>query len=206
MGKSKKSTKPSGLKITRSGMKFICEWKIPSGGYDDGQQFKSTPGGSANVGKKDTKKTISISASDYYPNLNAQGKHKKKLTAFSFKVRGNRDAKKDNYAWSDWVEKSITINPPRKPSLSVELTGENVSKLSWSVADTDADKLYPFLRVEIKTKLVANCTWDPKDDSWSGADSDTSSSASGSKTVTENSASIADGSHTRLYAVRAIGT
>ena len=56
MGKSKKSTKPSGLKITRSGMKFICEWKIQSGGYDDGQQFKSTPGGSANVGKKDTKK------------------------------------------------------------------------------------------------------------------------------------------------------
>lgn len=205
MGKSKKSKKPSGLKITRSGMKFICEWKIPSGGYDDGQQFKSTPGGSANVGKKDTKKTISISASDYYPNLNAQGKHKKKLTAFSFKVRGNRDAKKDNYAWSDWVEKSITIHPPRKPSLSVELTGENVSKLSWSVADTEADKLYPFLRVEIKTKLVANCTWDPEDDSWNGADSDTSSSASGSKTVTENSASIADGSHTRLYKVRAIG-
>ena len=89
MGKSKKSKKPSGLKITRSGMKFICEWKIPSGGYDDGQQFKSTPGGSANVGKKDTKKTISISASDYYPNLNAQGKHKKKLTAFSFKVRSH---------------------------------------------------------------------------------------------------------------------
>lgn len=203
--KKKKSKKPSGLKITRNGMSFVCEWKIPSGDYGDGQQFSSSPGGSASIGAKATKKTVKLSASDYYPNTDKKGNNKPKLKSFSFKVRGNRDGKKDEYKWSNWESKKITINPPKKPSISVELTGENSCKLSWEVGSTDADKLYPFTKVKIQTKLVKNCTAKPEDVKWGSAENDESSHASGSKTQTESSATIADGTHTRMFRVKAIG-
>ena len=60
MAKTSKSSKPSGLKITRDGNKFICEWKIPSAKYGDGQQFKATTVSSGDISKTATKKTVTI--------------------------------------------------------------------------------------------------------------------------------------------------
>ena len=91
--KNKKSSKPSGLTITRNGSNFVCEWKIPSSKYGDGQQFKATTVKAVDITKTLTKKTVKINLSDRYPNG-------KKLTAFSFSVRGNTDKKKnDNKGW-----------------------------------------------------------------------------------------------------------
>ena len=46
MAKKKvKTTKPSGLTIKRSGNKFTCQWKIPSGGYGSGQILQVNRGG-----------------------------------------------------------------------------------------------------------------------------------------------------------------
>ncbi len=200
MAKSKKSSKPSGLKITRNGNKFICEWKIPSAKYGDGQQFKATTVNAANITKTLTKKTVTIDLSKKHP---ASGK--KKLTKFSFGVRGNSDPKKDKLNWSDWATKEITLHAPKKPSLSAELTGTNKCKFSWSVADAGADSLYPFAQVVIQTKLVKNCTWEAKDDNWKNATQEIKTSASSSVEYTESSSTLADGNYTRLVRIKSQG-
>ena len=197
--KNKKSSKPSGLTITRNGSNFVCEWKIPSSKYGDGQQFKATTVKAVDITKTLTKKTVKINLSDRYPNG-------KKLTAFSFSVRGNTDKKKnDNQGWSDWATKELTLNKPRKPSIVTELTGTNKCKFTWSVADTGANSAYPFARVRIQTKLVKDCTWDPKDDNWKNATEETSSSASSYKEYTENSGTLATGNYTRLVRIQSQG-
>ena len=201
MAKKKKSSKPSGLSVTRDGNKFVCEWKIPSAKYGDGQQFKATTVSSGDISKTATKKTVTIDLSARYP---ASGG--KKLTNFEFSVRGNTDKKKnDNNGWSDWASQSFALYAPRKPSISAELTGTNKCKFSWSVADTGGGTHYPFRRVVIQTKLVKNCTWEPKDDSWSGASESTSTSASSSVEYTENTATLASGNYTRIVRIKSQG-
>lgn len=198
MAKTTKSSKPSGLSITRDGNKFICEWKIPSAKYGDGQQFKATTVSAADIIKTATKKTVSITLSDRYPAG-------KKLTKFSFGVRGNTDAKKDNKKWSDWAEAEFLLNKPRKPSIEAELTGTNKCKFTWSVADATNSSHYPFKQVVIQTKLVKDCTWEAKDDNWKNATEETSSSSSGYKEYTENSGTLATGNYTRLVRIKAQG-
>ena len=198
MAKTKKSSKPSGLTITRNGNNFVCEWRIPSSKYGDGQQFKATTVSAAGITKTITKKTVTIDLSARYPAG-------KKLTAFSFSVRGNADAKKDNKGWSDWASKEFALNKPRKPSLAAELTGTNKCKFTWSVADAGSDTHYPFARVVIQTKLVKDCTWDPKDDDWKNATEETSISASSYKEYTENSGTLATGNYTRIVRIKSQG-
>lgn len=200
MAKSKKSSKPSGLKITRNGSKFICEWKIPSAKYGDGQQFKATTVDAKNIRKTLTKETVTIDLSKRYP---ASGK--KKLTGFSFSVRGNSDPKKDKLKWSEWAKKEITLHPPKKPSVTAELTGTNKCKFSWTVANAGADSLYPFAQVVIQTKLVKDCTWEPEKDSWKNAEKTTRTSASSYVEYTENSETLAGGNYTRLVRIKAQG-
>ena len=201
MAKTSKSSKPSGLKITRDGNKFICEWKIPSAKYGDGQQFKATTVSSGDISKTATKKTVTIDLSARYP---ASGG--KKLKNFQFSVRGNSDKKKkDNKNWSDWASQDFALNAPRKPSITEELVETNKCKFSWSVEDTGGSTHYPFRRVVIQTKLVKNCTWAPKDDDWKNATEETSTSASSYKEYTENSATLASGNYTRLVRIKSQG-
>ena len=196
--KNKKSSKPSGLTITRNGNKFVCEWKIPSSKYGDGQQFKATGVKAVSITKTLTKKTVTVDLSARYPAG-------KELSAVSFSVRGNTDKKKDNKGWSDWASKEFALYKPRKPTLEAELTGTNKCKFTWTVSDTGTDTHYPFARVVIQTKLVKDCTWDPEDDDWKEADEETSSSASSYKEITENSATLAQGNYTRLVRIKSQG-
>lgn len=194
-----KSKKPSGLKITRNGNNFVCEWKIPSAKYGDGQEFTSTPGGKASVSKTATSKTVTVNLANYYPSGSV-------LKTFSFSVRGNTDKNKnDNKGWSAWNSASFAIYPPKQPSLTVELTESNKCKFSWSVADATADSAYPFTRVVIQYKLVKDCTWEPSQDNWANATQELITSASSYKEITENSSAIADGNYTRLFRVWAQG-
>lgn len=195
---TKASAQPSGMKVTRDGNKFICEWKIPSAGYGDGQQFKATTVSAVDIGKTATKKTVTINLSDRYPNGS-------KLTKFHFFIRGNSNPKKDEKGWSEWKEKEITLNPPKKPVVTKEKDSTYGCKFSWTVDKADKSSLYPFSRVQIQTKLVENCTWAPKDDDWKGATEYTSTKASDSKVITETSGEVAEGSHTRLFRIRAQG-
>ena len=76
------------MTVKRDGNKFICEWKIPSAKYGDGQQFKATTVASDNISKTATKKTVTINLAAYHP-VGAV------LSNFSFSVRGNTDKKND---------------------------------------------------------------------------------------------------------------
>ena len=130
----------------------------------------------------------------------------KRLTKFSFAVRGNTDKKKnDNKGWSDWSTKEFNLYAPKKPTITVELTGTNKCKFSWSVADTGDSTHYPFRQVVIQTKLVKNCTWEPSEDNWKNAEEETSSSASSYKEYTENSATLAGGNYTRIVRIKSQG-
>ena len=72
MAKKKvKTTKPSGLTIKRSGGKYTCQWKIPSGGYGAGQTLQVNRGDGwekITVGKTTTSKAFTVSKTDFYPN------------------------------------------------------------------------------------------------------------------------------------------
>ena len=197
---SHNSKKPSGLSITRNGNKFICEWKIPSEKYGDGQQFQATDVSSTSISKTATKKTVEIDLSSLYPSSST------KLVEFWFKVRGNTDQNKnDMKTWSNWSLKTFVMYAPRTPSLTAELTGTNKCKFTWSVADTGNDTHYPFKRVLMQTKLIKDCTWKPEEDDWSFATEYTSNDASNFREITEDNATLATGNYTRIVRIKAQG-
>lgn len=211
-----KSTKPSGLKISRNGNKFTCEWSIPSAKYGDGQQFKATTVSKEEISKTATKKVVTIDLSQRYP---ASGG--KKLTSFHFLVRG----KTSKRTYSDWSEKEHVINVPSKPSVTAELTATNQSKFSWTVANTDKTTWRPFYRVSVYTALVEDMTYEAsaiKSGDWTlitnqstigGAtitksgykSSVTGFAESGYVTITESSSVISGGNFTRAVKIVAQG-
>ena len=84
--KTKKSSAPSGLSISKSGNTFSCSWKIPKEGYGDGQQFWCNTAGNLSVGKTATSKAFSVNFGLYFPSGGI-------LSYVQFAVRGNRDKK-----------------------------------------------------------------------------------------------------------------
>ncbi|MDY6421314.1 MAG: hypothetical protein SPL03_12295, partial [Succinivibrio dextrinosolvens] len=109
---------------------------------------------------------------------------------------------------SDWAEKKFTINPPRKPTISVALNEEltNVCVFSWSTTYANNDS-YIFTDVQWQTILKKNCSeTDGSKISWSGAESG-SAGASSSKTMTEDTSILYkdNNSYTRWFRVRSRG-
>lgn len=204
-----KSVKPSGLTIARNGYTFTCGWKIGDKDYADGQQFQyrvnagawTNLGTSANIGKTATSAAFSINPALYYPTAG-----KGTISSVSFRVRGNRKSYKEkkktkNPTWSDWVEKSFTIVPPRAPSNSAALDSEADNKCTFSGSGTsNADDAYMFTRLEWQTAL----TTDSGSASYGGTN--VVNSTSWSTTQTEDTSVINNGhSHTRYVRVRAVG-
>ena len=198
MGK-KTSKKPSGLSISRNGMKFACSWKKGES-YSDKQQFSYLVNragktdkwsGADNIGKSKTSKSVSLSLSNYYPYSG-----KPAITEFKFKVRGISKKEK----WSAWVSKAFSIEVPEKPAVSAfpSESTYNQCTFSWSVDTSNTHKI--FTDVEYQTKLVTNYDYGG-DSGWSSA----SGGVSGSITYTESASTVASGSHTRWFRVRARG-
>ena len=153
-----KTSKPTGLSIKRDKAKFVTSWKRSGSDYGDGQQWqykinngswKHHPNSSdSDISKTADSKTLSVDFDDYYPFVGSTPK----LTKFSFRVRGNKSKSgKTNLGWSDWAEKSYTVNPPSKPSVTVETT-ENMTRFSWTVSTSDTNSK-PFYRVLVYTAL-----------------------------------------------------
>ncbi len=212
--KTKQTSAPSGLSIARENNKLTFSWKIPSGGYDDGQQLQwrrkingwenwRNIGDSANIGTAVTSKQVSISPSHFYPDTTNQ------LHAVQFRVRGNKkDAKNTSFTWSDWAEKSIDILPPGKPSLSVELTASNVCKFTWD-AKADNKSVKWFTDVQWQSMLVKNCSetdgsklnWKSSALKWQTG----TGAAQDNKPITEDTMLTETDSYTRWFRVRARG-
>lgn len=220
---AKETTKaPSGLSIVRSGNNFTASWKIGDKDYGDGQYFqyivndtgkdKWLPTKNTDIGKKTTsKKIVSIDKKKFYPN-NSQY-----LYEIGFRVKGNRDKyttgsgkkkKTHNPGPSAWTENRFTVNPPKNPTLSVELDEEltNVCKFTWSAPYADDDS-YIFTNVQWQTILVKNSSeTDGSKLSWSKA-TEGSAGADSSKTITEDTSILYKNgnSYTRWFRVRARG-
>ena len=207
-----KTTAPSGLTISRNGMNFACSWKIAASNHTDGQQFQyktnlMTSWVALPVGVTATSKTVTLSASSFYPTT------KKGLGTVSFRVRGKRRDTGSNpktYDWSDWSTKTLTINLPKKPTMTAELSDQynNVSTFSWDT-DVSTTDTRPFVNVEYQSILVkeSNVTdgsklkWSSSAQGWLTG----TGAASGSRTITEETTILAKNSYTRWVRVRSRG-
>lgn len=197
---------PTGLAITRSGNVFTCTWKRGQS-YNKKQQFAKNLTGewetAVDIGKADTSKTVSVNFADFYPNTET------KLPSFQFEVRGLY-----NKSWSAFTQKSFTIGLPNAPTLEAN-KDENLAttvKFTWSVTVAEEDTgSQMFTDVEYQSILLtgSNITDGTKLDAYfkstqagwltgKGGSADT-------RTVTENSADVSSGSHTRWFRVRSRG-
>ena len=204
-----KTKKPTGLTITRDGNKMVCSWKIADKDYNDGQQFqyKINDGSWKKSGdhpkKTATSKTVTLSASSFYPASS------KVLTKFSFRVRGNRkqyqdkNNKKIEPDWSDWATKTFEFAKPNKPKATATLSASNVTAFGWSVATANNDAKQ-FVSVEYGTQLRTDAVTDGSKIT-SGWSKTINANASGTYTASETSSVIATGTHTRWFRVRARG-
>lgn len=197
---------PTGLAITRSGNVFTCTWKRGQS-YNKKQQFAKNLTGewetAVDIGKAETSKTVSVNFADFYPTTET------KLPSFQFEVRGLY-----NRSWSAFTQKSFTIGLPNAPTLEAN-KDENLAttvKFTWSVAVAEEDTgSQMFTDVEYQSILLtgSNITDGTKLDAYfkstqagwltgKGGSADT-------RTVTENSADVSSGSHTRWFRVRSRG-
>ena len=215
--------KPTGLSITRSGMTFALEWKIADQDHGAGQQLQYKTNlmkswSTISVGTKTVKKTLSLSAADYYPTTS------KKLDTISFRVRGKRkkySVTKNNVKttytpdWSAWSEKTFTTKLPLNPDITAELDDEhsNITKFSWSL-NNDTTSARIVRDFEYQSVLVKECTetdgsklsWKSSKLGWkTGTGSAGSGTATGSVTITEDTTLLAAASYTRWVRVRARG-
>lgn len=214
--------KPSGLSISRNGMKFTFTWKITDKDHDAGQQlqYKTNLGKSwtsITVGKKTTSKTRTFTAASYYPTT------KNQLTSVSFRIRGKRkkytegsgkNKKTKTPGWSGWAKKTFSISSPMKPELSTELNESNQSTFSWELKNdiTSTRILRDFVYESIRIRDCSETNgsklkWDSSQPGWrSGTASASSGTAEGSQSFTEDSEILATGSYTRWFRVKARGT
>ena len=210
---NKTSPAPSGLAIVRNGNKFEFSWKIPSTKYGAGQQLQwhiKVNGtwlawNTVSVGTTVTRKTVSVSASSYYPSTSD------KLDAIIFRVRGKREtADGVSYDYSDWSQKSYDVMKPAAPVVTATLssTYSNETTFSWTVANDAKEKKW-FTNTEYQTILVKNCSetngaklkWKTTATGWATG----TSSAPGSYTKREDSTALASASYTRWVRVRSRG-
>ena len=212
-----KSKKPTGLAIARNGATFNLSWKIGDKDYGDGQQleWRINSGGwnKVSIGKTTTAKSVSVTPTNYYPSKSAY------ITSLQFRVRGNRKnyttgsgKKKKTHkpGWSDWSYGSFTISKPNRPSLSAALsdTYSNVTTFSWSCDASNSANQY-FRDIEYQSILVKECSqtdgsklsWKSSTLGWTSG----TGNASGSKTITEDTVTLANGSYTRWFRVRSRG-
>lgn len=189
---AKKSPAPSGLSISRSGNSFSCSWKIPSGGYGDGQKFWDIINGERSIGKTVTSKSFTVNLAAYYPSGGV-------LNAVQFAVKGNKDANTDKWKWSDWVYGTYPLYVPATPSITAERTASRTTKFSYSI-DT-SNEHQPINDVVIQTVLAKEGTAP----NWNNASTRTTTATSGVAYDTPESGEAATGSWTRHVRVWARG-
>jgi len=211
------STKaPSGLSVARDTMKYTLSWKIADEDYGGGQEFQyrtnldeSGAWTSVSIGNAVTSRTISFTASDYYPTTANE------LLRIAFRVRGKRaSVTEDNvtttFDWSAWTTKVYELHEPKRPTLAEELDDEvtNKTEFTWETEYSTEDSR-PAVNVEWQAVLIHNCTeTDGSKISWSSSQSTYDSgtgSLSDSITKTEDSDVLASGSYTRWVRVRSRG-
>ena len=190
---------PSGLTITRSTLSMACEWKRGTSYTAQQFEYKINDGDwvSQSVTGSATSKTISLTASSYYPTTTT------KITTFSFRVRGKKSK------WSKWTEYPFTFNVPNRPFTEATPDSQlsNKCAFSWNL-ETSTEGSQHFAGIQYQTMLVSNCdTTDGSKLNWTssatGWQTGTNSSNNSSIEITESS--VSTGTHTRWFRVRSRG-
>lgn len=209
--KKKKSAAPSGLTISRDGLKFTIEWKIPSKGYGAGQwlwyRLRTKKNGSTkwtwgkwkkiSVGHKATKKTVSLDKTKYYPVTSTR------LNAIEFKVKGkSSNDKKYNYTATSSTH-IREIDKPNNPSVSYALdsTGANKGTFSWEVKCSSNDKKH-FSKTQVQTAIMKNYKGEISKAIFSNA---SYTAASGSWSIAEDGSPTQSNTYCRIVRVKAKG-
>lgn len=209
--KKKKSAAPSGLSISRDGLKFTIEWKIPSKGYGAGQwlwyRLRTKKNGSTkwtwgkwkkiSVGHKATKKTVSLDKTKYYPVTSTR------LNAIEFKVKGkSSNDKKYNYTATSSTH-TREIDKPNNPSVSYTLdsTGANKGTFSWEVKCSSNDKKH-FSKTQVQTAIMKNYKGEISKATFISA---SYTAASGSWSITEDGSPTQSNAYCRIVRVKAKG-
>lgn len=224
--------KPTGLSINRDGTKYKLTWKRADKNYSRGQQLKhrsnytnskgekkSTGWTSETISDTATAKSFTHAVANYYPNTT------KMLTSVEFEVRGRRalygkqilDPLTGLYKnvvvdedWSSWATKSFAVLPPNAPTVTATLSDTywNVTTFSWTTVYSLTDNR-PFADCEYQSILVKDCTetdgsklkWSTGNVGWKTG----TTGATGSLTITEDTALISGKSYTRWIRVRSRG-
>lgn len=219
-----KTKKPTGLSIKRSGSTFTFEWKNADSSnsikvaYRIHNSSKWLAWNYVDLGGSATKTSVTLKNADYWPTKNAVA------TSIEFGIKAFRNkwinTKETstaiyntfyNTSWSDWAYKTFTIAKPSKPSLSATLSDDvtNVTTFAWSTSEGANQIVHD---VQWQTQLVSDSNvtdgsklnWDPEKAPIAGWNYGTGG-LSGSRAVTDNTVSIATGSHTRWFRCRARG-
>ena len=203
---TKKAT-PSGLTITRNNNVFTFKWKRHNSPTAQQLQYRLLVGGkwkawtSLSVTASATSKGLTLNWANYYPSSST-------LTGVDFRVRGKKGGK-----WSSWVKvaKTFPLSAPKKPSLSEQLSNDysNVTEFTWSFSpETSGERAFTNLQWESvlqdgynEAGIKATSNWN----TLTGYQSGTSTTTSYTQSITEQSANIASGSHTRWFRIRARG-
>ena len=190
---------PSGLTITRSTLSMACEWK--RGASYTAQQFEYKINDDAwiaeSVTGSATTKTISLSASSYYPTTATT------ISKFSFRVRGKKGK------WSGWTEAAFVFDVPNRPFTDATPDSQlsNKCAFSWNLEVSTEDNRH-FAGIQYQSMLVSNCNetngaklnWVSSATGWQAG---TNASNESSISITESS--VSTGTHTRWFRVRSRG-
>lgn len=212
-----KTKKPSGVTITRDGAGFITKWKIADEDYGDGQIFQyyntlTKKWVSTDMWSRSVSKKITIDTTKFYPNT------AKKLTSFRSRIRGNRSPysvqngnKTTRYdpTVSDWTDKTYEILIPDKPALEATLspTYSNITTFTWNLATSRESRKW-CSDLQYQTILVQESDGDGPSQNWKASQLEWETGivgSSSSKSITEDSALLADASYTRWFRIRARG-
>jgi hypothetical protein len=220
---SVKTKKPDGLQVVRSNEKLTVSWKRKDSNYGAGQQlqYRLNSGSWVSIGINSTitAKVYSIPVGNYNPT---NKKEAYKLTSVQFRVRGKRTKytkgsgkKRKTYVptWSDWAQVTYSLQTPNAPKAgaSPNETYDNISTFSFSPSKgNNANQMFRWC--EWQSVLVKDCgfkdgakaKWDKTTLGWQTGTTNAWTN-SGSKTITENAATLASGSHTRWFRVRTRG-
>ena len=190
---------PSGLTITRSTLSMACTWKRGTSYTSQQFQYRINDGDwtAQSVTGSATSKTISLSASSYYPTTATT------ILKFSFRVRG----KKSN--WSGWTEASFVFNVPNRPFTEATPDSQlsNKCAFSWNLETSTEDSQH-FAGIQYQTMLVSNCditdgsklNWVSSATGWQ-----TGTNASNNSSISITESSVSTGTHTRWFRVRSRG-
>ena len=207
---------PTGLTTTRSNLTFTFSWKITDKDYEAGQQLQyrtnlTEKWTSIEIGCWTTKKTLTLSAANYYPADNDR------LNAVWFRVRGKRRPYTETHGkeeksytpdWSAWSDKVYVIDNPDRPSLESELLSANRTEFTWKTTNRERSNK-PFQDVQYQSIRVKESTvrdgstlkWSSSNAGWMTG----TGTANDSISIKEDSTLLLNTSWTRWVRVRSRG-